>query len=1456
MFKRILAMTFLILLIAVPGWSSIEIQDDGVPVGIVNSINFAGSTVTQSGSVGSVTLNDINSGTIDGAVIGGSTPAAGTFTTLTANTSITLNGITITDWGGVVSPWTDTGATTTLNSAPTKFIATHGSGNFFATQLECGTGDLVFENGQIIDGGTDEYIKLIENGDTLSLYFQGSDVHVLSSDGGVIFDLNEADGDVEFRTRNDDNDYFQFYTAANIPTIATPAGDDGDIAIIPGGGDVALTGNLAVSGTISGTFSITSVTMGDDILSRPADDVLRWTPNDEHATIEAYGFTAKDGRLLLTSNASAVNGDEWMLQSDGDGTQSLIITNDTSGAHLAVWQMTTAGDITMEGDVITLGDDEYLSNAVDGTIMAATNTEDIIFLVKSNNAADGTSSLILAGDAIGDAGDQWRLQAGGADEDLVISNDTAVSGTFVTKLTIADTDGDITTTGDIEIIDDMDLVFGTDADVKIQYDEGVDDQCLFVTTTTDATATTDPLFEFLVPAAPGADQQVFGVAKGTQATNTALFTVDEDGDVEVANDLSSGGDITVTGADIQLGATGVKISSDNDGAITLLGCSAGADEDLTINLDDVADEITVSTSTAATLFNLDGALDLKVSGLDLTIGDTGVQITSDNDGAITFLGLSAGADEDFTINLDDTADTIVVSTSTSADSFLLNDIGITLAEATTASQPLLWLENTKDDATSPIIRLEKDRATESDGDDCGYIYFTASDDGDATFDAVTILGEAVDVTATDEAGKLTIDVEVDDVATEMLVMRGDTGAATGHIEFNGDTADVDFHYDGNTTADYLLIDATLETTTLTSAVTLMPTVTLENTTNDTVASSIHFLKDKGAAGANGDDAGSILFSADDATQTETDVAKILAEIEDTVDTDEAGKLTFQVMFDDGTPALEDFLVLDGEGPAAGQGAIAINSAGKDINTVVKTASSAPYFVIDAGTDETKLASAVANMPTLNLKNTRDAADCPIFQLESDRATPADGDDCGKMEFKASDSAGNQIVFATILAEANEVNDADEAGKISVNLEMNDADTQFVQMFGDTTGAATGHVEFNSGSVDIDFHIDTDNVADAFLLNAGSDALGINVETLISEELDITCDAADEELNFLQTAVAGTADTPFILIDDERTGATANVKGEASLMIDPQGTHAINIVDGILYTGGAINMGDDAVDAGTFVMQDGAQAGDGKATFAMSGDGNGDFSITLDDGSIVLNATGTNQDITFNCDDADTDVQMMKLTGATPSVDIGTSTVAVGVTISNAGVLTLYDAGNTHSATLAAATDGSNLLNITGDVTISSDLTITGNGLNCPTDLLITPSGNEVHIDGGLDVGGTTAVGDNNLRVTGLYAASSEIATAVGDAGAIDETVSIHYLVSDGGADTNEDTFTLEDGSLAGEIHYFIFKTDTDTGDSVNITPSSCGWGTKITLDTDQEGATLIWDGTNWYVVATNGGVSS
>jgi hypothetical protein len=75
-------------------------------------------------------------------------------------------------------------------------------------------------------------------------------------------------------------------------------------------------------------------------------------------------------------------------------------------------------------------------------------------------------------------------------------------------------------------------------------------------------------------------------------------------------------DLTVTGNDIMLGVDGsggVKISSDGDGAITFLGAGAGADESLTINLDDTTDSIVVSSGSGATQIDF-SALNLVTTG--------------------------------------------------------------------------------------------------------------------------------------------------------------------------------------------------------------------------------------------------------------------------------------------------------------------------------------------------------------------------------------------------------------------------------------------------------------------------------------------------------------------------------------------------------------------------------------------------------------------------------------------------------------------------------------------------------------------------------------------------------------------------------------------------------------------------------------------------------------------------
>ena len=128
-----------------------------------------------------------------------------------------------------------------------------------------------------------------------------------------------------------------------------------------------------------------------------------------------------------------------------------------------------------------------------------------------------------------------------------------------------------------------------------------------------------------------------------------------------------------------------------------------------------------------------------------------------------------------------------------------------------------------------------------------------------------------------------------------------------------------------------------DTTTFTSANADDPLVQLKNTTNDASGARLQFVKDKGAAGADGDDIGVIEFVGDDAAQTQTTFAKIVAEVSEADNTDEAGKLSFFVAESDGTTtALAAGLVLEGEHATNGEVDVTIGAGAAATTTVEGT----------------------------------------------------------------------------------------------------------------------------------------------------------------------------------------------------------------------------------------------------------------------------------------------------------------------------------------------------------------------------------------------------------------------------------------------------------------------------------------------------------------------------------------
>jgi hypothetical protein len=678
---------------------------------------------------------------------------------------------------GTDGNWTDTGLTLTLDQAPTKFIATYSSGDFFATGFTIGTGDITFANGQKLDGDTNATFKIIEASDTLTFGFNGSEVTLDTSDGGFVFLMTQADGTVAFKTNNDSDDYLNITTVSDVPTITTSGTSNLEIA--PDGGTVTVTGALTATGlaTAAGVTTSTTITLEN------SETIVNSTNN----TVEIGGGTGtvlsvldagtgdSDATLLLRADASADNGDDWQIVSDG-GTNSLFFQNDATGSQatyltlsnvgvitttgdvvvagttplvtigdggdedagiqfnsdtndfyiasengaddlvigagsvigttpiismtdagvttvtgstdgvLSVWgagtdasdayirlvgdaqtdvndswqiwndssnaalyigsdsavagtyvtKLTIAGatgNLTMAGDVLTLGDGEAIDNSVDDTVTVSSNDASIFVSIYSPLATDGDATLSLLGDAGADAKDRWDIVNDTGDHKLYIKTDASVADTMVTQLTIDSADGDITTIGDLEIADDMDLVFGTNSDWLVQYDEGVDDQLLFITAGTAAAATTDPMVEFLVGGTPTANQQVFGVGKGTQASNTALFTVDEDGDVEIAGTTTASGAVsmgyemvTTTAADPGLGTASVSkiftaITSDATGSaadvVSLAAGMAGQVKIITLAVDAETTGTSISANfagaTAAALLEDAGDMLILVS---------------------------------------------------------------------------------------------------------------------------------------------------------------------------------------------------------------------------------------------------------------------------------------------------------------------------------------------------------------------------------------------------------------------------------------------------------------------------------------------------------------------------------------------------------------------------------------------------------------------------------------------------------------------------------------------------------------------------------------------------------------------------------------------------------------------------------------------------------------------------
>jgi hypothetical protein len=278
---------------------------DNTVIGGTTPVAGSFTTLSTSGQATLATA-DINGGTIDNATIGGTTAAAGTFSSLVATTA-DINAGTI-DNTAIGSTTASTGNFSTLSIAGTAITST-------ATELN------------IVDGSTTATATTLADADRLVV-----------NDAGTMVQVALTDFEVYFESALD--------TLPNITTVgALNAGSitSGFGAIDNGSSAITTTGTVTYGSLSDGTITITAFVDEDDMVSNSATLV----PTQQ--SVKAY----------VDSQVTAQDLD---FQGDSGGALSIDLDSET---------LTIAGGTGID----TTGAINTLTVAIDSTVTTLTGTQ-------------------------------------------------------------------------------------------------------------------------------------------------------------------------------------------------------------------------------------------------------------------------------------------------------------------------------------------------------------------------------------------------------------------------------------------------------------------------------------------------------------------------------------------------------------------------------------------------------------------------------------------------------------------------------------------------------------------------------------------------------------------------------------------------------------------------------------------------------------------------------------------------------------------------------------------------------------------------------------------------------------------------------------------------------------------------------------------------------------------------
>ena len=251
-----------------------------------------------------------------------------------------------------------------------------------------------------------------------------------------------------------------------------------------------------------------------------------------------------------------------------------------------------------------------------------------------------------------------------------------------------------------------------------------------------------------------------------------------------------------------------------------------------------------------------------------------------------------------------------------------------------------------------------------------------------------------------------------------------------------------------------------DTSTFASANSTDPLVIIKNTTNDANGARLRLVKDKGAAGANNDLAGTLEFYADDADQNQVLFGQIKVQVSDA--SSDYGKISILPRSYSGSP-YNGGLVLTGglEGSSSGKVDATLGEGSASTVTIP-----GKLDVNGSGTHTFNGSIEVdtynSGQPLVNIKNRNPDANSSELRFTKDGASVADNDVVGVINFVSEDDADNAQTYGSIKSTIADASSGAEGGKLELFVAEHDG-TITTSGLSLTDGDADGEIDATIGA---------------------------------------------------------------------------------------------------------------------------------------------------------------------------------------------------------------------------------------------------------------------------------------------------------------------------------------------------------------------------------------------------------